>query len=104
MAHHWNYFSGIRRLSLQTFIKGCQTTNDISEKLASRNIDSTTFPWDLAKSLLISETIIEHPIIDHIIADTVVNVEVITQEQTNLEKKEVKIKKKKERQLVSNEE
>lgn len=60
MLKNWNFYAGIRKLSLEKFIKTCNTVNDIKFKLDTLNIIHNSFPWSEAEPILLSRNIIVH--------------------------------------------
>jgi len=55
MLKNWNFYAGIRKLSLEKFMTNCQSVNDIKFKLSTLNINHDSFPWSKANEVLINK-------------------------------------------------
>lgn len=59
MSRNWNFYAGIRKISLEKFINSCKTVDDIKIKLDTLNILYSSFPLTEAQSLLANRNAVE---------------------------------------------
>jgi len=75
MLKNWNFYAGIRKLSLEKFMTNCQSINDIKFKLSALNIDHNSFPWSKANEVLVNK-------------NTAIYVDVVQQDTNEIEQDE----------------